>query len=72
MHESESSDNCPGPTTSRPDRERDVAGVSSSHACLGLAPAVAQEIPHPTDFFGFEIGTDGELARYPKILGEAG
>ena len=36
---------------------------------LGLASAaVAQEIPHPTDFFGFEIGTDGELARYPKIL----
>ena len=36
---------------------------------LALAPAaVAQEIPHPTDFFGFEIGTDGEMARYPKIL----
>ena len=35
---------------------------------LGLAPAVAQEIPHPTDFFGFEIGTDGQLARYPRIL----
>ena len=36
---------------------------------LGLSPAAtAQEIPHPTDFFGFEIGTDGELARYPKIL----
>ncbi len=36
---------------------------------LGLAPAaVAQEIPHPTDFFGFEIGTDGEMARYPRIL----
>ena len=36
---------------------------------LGLAPAVdAQPIPHPTDYFGFEIGTDGEMARYPKIL----
>ena len=32
------------------------------------ATAVAQEIPHPTDFFGFEIGTDGEMARYPSIL----
>ena len=31
-------------------------------------PAAAQEIPHPTDYFGFEIGTDGELARYPRIL----
>jgi hypothetical protein len=30
--------------------------------------ALGQEIPHPTDYFGFEIGTDGELARYPKIL----
>ena len=36
---------------------------------FGLAPtALAQEIPHPTDFFGFEIGTDGEMARYPRIL----
>ena len=36
---------------------------------IGLAPAAAaQEIPHPTDYFGFEIGTDGELARYPRIL----
>ena len=36
---------------------------------LGLVPvAGAQQIPHPTDFFGFEIGTDGEMARYPKIL----
>ena len=35
---------------------------------LGLVPAAAQEIPHPTDFFGFEIGADGEMARYPKIL----
>ncbi|MDA1093111.1 MAG: M14 family zinc carboxypeptidase [Acidobacteria bacterium] len=32
------------------------------------APGVAQEIPHPTDFFGFDIGADGELARYPRIL----
>ncbi len=36
---------------------------------IGLAPAAAaQEIPHPTDYFGFEIGADGELARYPRIL----
>ena len=36
---------------------------------LGLAPAaVAQDIPDPTEFFSFEIGTDGEMARYPKIL----
>ena len=28
----------------------------------------AQPIQTPTEFFGFEIGTDGELARYPKVL----
>ena len=36
---------------------------------LGLARAAgAQQVPHPSDFFGFEIGADGEMARYPKIL----
>ena len=28
----------------------------------------AQSIRTPTEFFGFEIGTDGELARYPRVL----
>jgi len=40
-------------------------------ACLSLlivAPAVAQSAPTPEQYFGFRIGTDGELARYPKIL----
>lgn len=40
-------------------------------ACLSLlivAPAVAQSVPTPEQYFGFRIGTDGELARYPKIL----
>jgi hypothetical protein len=27
-----------------------------------------QAVPHPDQFFGFKIGSDGELARYPKIL----
>jgi hypothetical protein len=33
-------------------------------------PASARQSPVPTpeQFFGFRIGTDGELARYPKIL----
>jgi hypothetical protein len=26
------------------------------------------QVPAPEQFFGFEIGTDGELARYPKVL----
>jgi hypothetical protein len=28
----------------------------------------AQAVPTPAQFFGFTIGTDGELARYPRIL----
>jgi hypothetical protein len=39
--------------------------------CLALflaAPAIAQSVPTPEQYFGFRIGTDGELARYPKIL----
>jgi len=28
----------------------------------------AQQVPDPTAFFGFAIGSDGELARYPKVL----
>ena len=27
-----------------------------------------QAVPHPDTYFGFKIGSDGELARYPKIL----
>ena len=39
-------------------------------AVLALsAPAAAQQsISTPPDFFGFEIGADGELARYPRVL----
>jgi hypothetical protein len=35
----------------------------------GLTPApVAAQAQTPEQFFGFRIGTDGELARYPKVL----
>src|ERR671913_2503924 len=27
-----------------------------------------QSVPHPDAYFGFKIGSDGELARYPKVL----
>jgi hypothetical protein len=30
--------------------------------------AAQQAVPHPDQYFGFKIGADGELARYPKIL----
>src|SRR6187431_3118642 len=37
---------------------------------LGLAQvgAARQQIPAPDRFFGFNIGADGELARYPRVL----
>ncbi len=31
-------------------------------------PAASVQVQTPQQFFGFRIGTDGELARYPKIL----
>ncbi len=36
---------------------------------LSSAPMTAQQaVTPPEQFFGFKIGADGELARYPKIL----
>ena len=35
---------------------------------LWVAPAFSQSIRAPEQFFGFPIGTDGELARYPKVV----
>jgi len=32
------------------------------------AAAAAARVQTPAEFFGFEIGADGELARYPKVL----
>ena len=46
--------------------------VVLSVAATSAARAQAPGIPHPTDWFGFEIGTDGELARYPRILARRG
>ena len=39
-------------------------------ACLVLASSTAWTAPiqTPEQFFGFRIGQDGELARYPKVL----
>ncbi len=32
------------------------------------APASAENVLSPESFFGFELGTDGEMARYPAVL----
>ncbi len=43
-------------------------------ALLGLVlgtlstPAGSEDVASPASFFGFELGTDGEMARYPKVL----
>ena len=39
-------------------------------ALLFVLPAAAgaQAVPTPAQYFGFEMGTDGELVRYPKVL----
>jgi len=31
-------------------------------------PAFPQSIETPEEFFGFKIGTDGEMARYPRVI----
>jgi hypothetical protein len=35
---------------------------------LLVAPASAENVASPESFFGFELGTDGEMARYPAVL----
>src|SRR5918994_73699 len=47
-----------------------AAVVALSALCASYQPARAQQsqTQAPEKFFGFRIGTDGELARYPKIL----
>ena len=42
--------------------------LASALALALPAAAESQPIDTPSEFFGFEIGTDGELARYPKVL----
>ena len=35
---------------------------------LAVTPAVFGQIPHPNDFAGFEIGSDGNLLRWERIV----
>src|SRR5687767_2689629 len=44
------------------------AGQMTAQSSPAKATADQQAVPHPDQYFGFKIGTDGELARYPKIL----
>ncbi len=43
-------------------------GVIALGLLASLLPAQADSIQTPEQFFGFKIGSDGEMARYPKVL----
>lgn len=49
---------------------RVLCGPILALVIVGAWPGLsgAQSIQSPSEFFGFEIGTDGELARYPRVL----
>ena len=49
-------------------KRRTIASLVAAIVLLLPTVASSQSIQHPTEFFGFEIGTDGELARYPRVL----
>ena len=49
-------------------RCRRTVPVASAIAVLLSTAALAQPVQTPTEFFGFRIGADGEIARYPRVL----
>ena len=51
-----------------PSPSRPCLCVVAALLWLGTTSLSAQTVQTPTEFFGFRIGTDGELARYPKVL----
>jgi hypothetical protein len=46
----------------------DTPAFSRAAAVTGQAASRAQTLPTPEQFFGFNPGAAGELARYPKVL----
>ncbi len=58
------------PPGSRPDMPpgRRLLPAVLAALVLWAGAAGAQSIRTPADYFGFEIGADGELARYPDVL----
>jgi hypothetical protein len=44
------------------------SGQMTAQSASAKATVDKQGVPHPDQYFGFKIGSDGELARYPKIL----
>jgi hypothetical protein len=49
-------------------RSRAAAVLAAALLALGAASRASAQVPTPEQFFGFKIGTDGELATYAKEL----
>jgi hypothetical protein len=47
---------------------RNLSVALAAVSLLAAAPQSLAALQTPEQFFGFRIGTDGELARYPKVL----
>src|SRR5437660_4778508 len=46
-----------------------AAAIGVARVCALATGRAQQSAPHtPDQFFGFHVGADGELARYPKIV----
>src|SRR5262245_4654499 len=50
------------------DSMRRPAIIAAAALCTALAQPLAAAVQTPEQFFGFKIGTNGELARYPKVV----
>ena len=52
-------------------RLQPLLAVTALVVCTAAPPAAlaqAEGVPTPAEYFGFEMGTDGELVRYPDVL----
>jgi hypothetical protein len=45
-----------------------VAALAVVALVAGRPAAALAQVQTPEQFFGFKIGADGELARYPKVV----
>jgi hypothetical protein len=51
-----------------PRSRRNLSVALAAVSLLAAAPQARAAVQTPEQFFGFKIGTDGELARYPKVV----
>jgi len=46
----------------------ELSRALSLAALAAAAVAQREAVPTPEEYFGFRLGTDGELAAYPEVL----